>query len=260
MKNARSAVTLEPTTLAYLAEGLLAQAALVTGTVRRSSLAVVVYATVDDFRAQTHAPKWAGGLYDGAVRIPARASAAFGLDLDALRHELMHAQLHAGVGCMPAWLDEGLAQYFARDVPETEWLKMLNGEPAPSVVAMQVSAIEDVDGFEPDVAYAQSLAMVMLAIEHASNIPDLLRELRRGPPRELWHRILPGAGDRDVLEALSRRLFGLPVARAAEELTGTGVCCAREGITLTCRAARKRPSSRTMWFEDREMCQVLDAR
>ena len=254
------AVTLEPTTLAYLTEGLLAQAALVTGTTRRSSLAVVVYATVDDFRAQTHAPKWAAGLYDGAVRIPARASADFGLDIDALRHELMHAQLHAGVGCMPAWLDEGLAQYFARDVPETEWMKMLNGEPAPSVVAMQVPAIEEVEGFSPEVAYAQSLAMVMLAIEHASSIPDVLRELRRGPPRELWHRMLPGAGDRDVLEALSRRVFGLPVARAAEAIAGPGVCCARAGITLTCRGAHQRPNDRTVWFEDREICRVIEAR
>jgi hypothetical protein len=177
-----------------------------------------------------------------------------------LRHELMHAQLHAGVGCMPAWLDEGLAQYFAREVPETEWLKMLNGEPAPSVVAMQVPAIEEVDGFKPDVAYAQSLAMVMLAIEHTSSIPEILRELHHGPPRELWHRMLPGAGDRDVLEALSRRLFGLPVGRAAEELAGSGACCARAGITLTCRGAHQRPNDRTVWFEDREMCRVIEAR
>jgi hypothetical protein len=253
------AVTLEPITLAYLTEGLLAQAALVTSTARRSSLAVVVYATLDDFRAQTHAPKWAGGLYDGAVRIPARASADFGLDMDSLRHELMHAQLHAGVGCMPAWLDEGLAQYFAREVPETEWLKMLSGGPAPSVAAMQVPAIEDVDGFKPSVAYAQSLAMVMLAIEHTSSIPEILRELHGGPPRKLWDRMLPGAGDRDVLEALSRRLFNLPLGRVAEELA-SGVCCARSGITLTCRGAHQRPNDRTLWFEDHEMCQMIESR
>ncbi|MFT3698739.1 MAG: hypothetical protein QM831_36670 [Kofleriaceae bacterium] len=45
-----------------------------------------------------------------------------GVMLGTLRHEAMHAQLHAGAGCIPAWLDEGLAQQFGHSVPVDEWL------------------------------------------------------------------------------------------------------------------------------------------
>jgi hypothetical protein len=71
---------------------------------------VVVYEAVD-FGEATGAPDWAGGLYDGKIRISMdffeRDPVRFA---DSLRHEYMHAALHERTGGrMPAWMNEGLA-------------------------------------------------------------------------------------------------------------------------------------------------------
>ena len=251
-------ITIEATTLAYLTEGLLAQAAQLIGTSTRTELAVVIYPTLAEFREQSHAPAWAGGLYDGAVRIPARTSADLGVAMETLRHEIMHALLHAEVGCMPVWLDEGLAQYFAHEPTDDKWLQMLAGEPAPSLASMQVSSIVEVDANKPEAAYAQSLAMTQFAIEHHAGIPELLRDLRRGAPLELWKRIFSTIGDRDVLEAISLRMLGLPLGHAQEQMVAGGVCCTQgSGVAVTCTAAHNKPADRTMWVENHHLCKVI---
>ena len=72
------------------------------------------------FQESAMGPEWAGGLFDGILRMPAdnlrhgRAEAE-----RSLRHEYTHALVHelAG-GNAPAWLSEGLAQVFeGRTVP-----------------------------------------------------------------------------------------------------------------------------------------------
>jgi tetratricopeptide (TPR) repeat protein len=75
---------------------------------------VAVLYTEQQFRDVTRAPKWSGGAYDGRIRIPvAGASQQPELFEKVLTHELTHAVIAeiapAGV---PAWLHEGLAQYF----------------------------------------------------------------------------------------------------------------------------------------------------
>src|SRR5258706_549503 len=77
------------------------------------------------FPGRTGAPPWAGGAYDGAVRVPAAPRNELGVSIATLRHEVMHAQLHAAVGCLPVWFNEGTAMYFAGAVPALEWLKLL---------------------------------------------------------------------------------------------------------------------------------------
>lgn len=255
------AVELESATVAYLTKGLVAQAGLETHTVPRGELAIVVYATAADFHAQTHAPDWAGGLYDSsAVRIPASAHADFGIALEALRHEVMHAQLHAGVGCMPAWLDEGVAQYFARDVPQTEWLAMLGTRAAPSLARLQVASIQDAVEASPALAYAQAYAMVLFAIGRGHSVHELMGQTRRlgtRAPTKLWTELFPGAEDRDVLDALAQRIFGMPSGRAVTDLLAAGVCCTHHGVELTCIAAKARPEHRTYWYEQHRMCRVV---
>lgn len=72
---------------------------------------VVVYAE-RDFRAATHAPSWASGLFDGKVRVPARGITGVTPELlSVLRHEMTHSFLHfRAKGRAPTWLHEGLAQ------------------------------------------------------------------------------------------------------------------------------------------------------
>lgn len=73
-------------------------------------LRVVLY-RAEDFTRLTGLGHWAGGVFDGTIRVPIGAE---GVDprLDSvLRHELTHAFIErvGGGGC-PAWLNEGLAQ------------------------------------------------------------------------------------------------------------------------------------------------------
>ncbi len=72
---------------------------------------VVVYGE-REFRAATHAPDWANGLYDGKVRVPARGLTGVTPELlSVLRHEMTHSFVHyRSKGRAPTWLQEGLAQ------------------------------------------------------------------------------------------------------------------------------------------------------
>jgi len=75
---------------------------------------VAVLYTEQQFRDITRAPAWSGGQYDGRIRIPAAGAAQHPeLFERVLVHELSHAVV-AGIARrpVPAWLDEGLAQYF----------------------------------------------------------------------------------------------------------------------------------------------------
>ena len=65
-----------------------------------------------EFRSVTLAPDWAGGVYDGKIRVPLGGLTR--LTPDARRvlvHELTHAVVHSkSRGGAPRWLHEGLAQ------------------------------------------------------------------------------------------------------------------------------------------------------
>jgi tetratricopeptide (TPR) repeat protein len=75
---------------------------------------VTILYTEQQFRDITRAPEWSGGQYDGRIRIPvAGASRDPALFERVLVHELAHAIIDAiGGPRVPAWLHEGLAQYF----------------------------------------------------------------------------------------------------------------------------------------------------
>lgn len=254
------ALEIEAATLAYLTKGLVVQASIVTSSVPRDQLAVVIYATADDLRAQTAAPAWARGLYDGAVRLVAAPHDDFGIVLETLRHEVMHAQLHAGVGCMPAWLDEGVALYFGHELLQSELLDLLSGSARPSLDRLQVSSIVDAVTDSPLTTYAQGYAMLLFALGRGHPIAEIMQRAHRlGPraPARLWSDLFPGVDDRDVLDALAQRIFSLPAAAAATQIA-SGTCCTRNGVELTCVAATARPERRKHWIEQHRMCRASE--
>jgi tetratricopeptide (TPR) repeat protein len=83
----------------------------------------VVFYTQQQFHDITGAPEWAGGAFDGQIRIPLRGAAENLPEFDRmLTHELAHAMLNSiAPRNVPAWLNEGLAMYFeGHDVASAE--------------------------------------------------------------------------------------------------------------------------------------------
>lgn len=263
-----SDVPLRPLPLAYLVTGLLEEAAQLTGTERRGELTVIIYPSVDEFRASTKAPQWASGLYDGAVRLPVEPRADLGASMSTLRHEVMHAQLHAAVGCMPVWFNEGAAMLFAGTAPAREWLEMLRA-PAPLELALlEAPGLDERATPRVDRVYAQSLAMILLTAERSGG-PGLVRaavalsDANRAAPRDglgLWSRLHPKTDHAAVLDALARRIFGVPLGELGATLDGP-ICCHgfARAPELACRATAPRPG-RSLWFDEaaspRAMCRT----
>lgn len=241
---------LRPTSLAALAGGLLDEAAQLTGTERRAELTIVIDASKDAFSASTRAPTWAGGLYDGSVvRLFAQPAEELAVDLDTLRHEIMHAQLHAGVGCMPWWLNEGTAMYFAGEPPLREWLKLLRDRAPYTLATLQRPRVRDFAEGNAHRAYAWALAMTAFVLEPAGEpgLRALLRTVAAADTEaralDVFERQWPGVGTAAVLEALARRLFGIPVGPELDLALDGPVCCAglRSVGELTCRAGTAPP-------------------
>ncbi|MEZ6014341.1 MAG: hypothetical protein R3F49_04455 [Planctomycetota bacterium] len=81
----------------------------------RTKLRVVFYAR-STFDHVTGLGDWAGGVFDGTIRVPIESLADERERLrSVLRHELMHAFIqHLSASQAPAWLNEGLAQWIER--------------------------------------------------------------------------------------------------------------------------------------------------
>jgi hypothetical protein len=244
-----------PTVMAYLVSGILEQAAALTRTPRRSRLAVVIHPSSEVFHARTHAPPWASGAYDGgAIHLVAKPSEDLGIAITTLRHELMHAQLHATVGCMPTWFNEGLAMYFAGTPPMREWMQMLHSADDFDLSTLRAPLLTMMPEPRARRVYAESLAMIVFVIERSgelglqSAVQVLEAAARESQHREvdLWERLYPGASHRAVLDALAHKLFGLPPGSELDDIFRAAVCCygVRSVRELHCRGAplREDPS------------------
>ncbi len=266
-------VAFKATSVAYLIGGLLDEAAALTATSRRDRLTVIIYPSQAEFFARTRAPRWSSGLYDGgAVRLPVTPAAELGIAIPALRHEIMHAQLHTAVGCMPAWLNEGLAMYFDASPPLRDWLAMLRGSDSFDRTQLQGPTLVKLSAEAAQRAYAESLAMIIFAVEHGGEASlktavQTLRAALRESPRaglELWDRLYPGASRSVVLDSLARKMFGMPVGRELDAILKGPLCCygLRAVTELSCHPGSPPPEAPTRgsWLERsgprRAYCQV----
>lgn len=86
------------------------------GTYPSEPVVVMLY-TEQQFRDITQAPTWAGGLYDGRIRVPAAGAVRSPQLFErVLVHELTHAMIaRIAPRGVPTWLHEGLAQHFEGD-------------------------------------------------------------------------------------------------------------------------------------------------
>ncbi|MCA9622300.1 MAG: hypothetical protein KC731_24920 [Myxococcales bacterium] len=219
---------IEPDVLAHLTAGLVARAAKITGTSPRAHLNVIVYPSYGSFHDRGGAPSGATGFYDGSVKLVEQRRKEIGVRLSTLRHEVMHAQLHVGAGCLPIWLHEGAAQYFAGTTWREEWIGMLR---TGSVVPFEQLAASEVTDTNVDekTLYAQSEAMVVLALaqNEARSLASIVSALAEVPADErvhLWNHLFPSLSRTEFLDWMAQWIFEVD---AWTQVPGadTPLCC-----------------------------------
>jgi tetratricopeptide (TPR) repeat protein len=133
-----------------------------------SNTIVAVLYTEKQFRDITRAPNWAGGQYDGRIRIPvAGASQSPELFEHVMTHELTHAVIANIVPRgVPTWLNEGLAQHFDGSDPRAARRRMKSlGRSVP--LGNLENGFGHMGAVEAQMAYDESL----LAVEVMADRP-----------------------------------------------------------------------------------------
>lgn len=176
----------------------LTDAARWTATARPSELLVIVHRDRDSMRRATCAPSWSGAMFDGVLHTDRETLAHDTVARGTLRHESLHAQLHAERRTvLPYWLDEGLAQRFAgEEGPDhhRSWAMLVRGGMIIPFESVEGPFVEIDDPRDARLAYHQSLAIVRyLEARHgAGAIPDAIARADRGvAPEALLGAIAP---------------------------------------------------------------------
>ena len=222
--------------LASETRATLDEAATWTGSAARETLLVVSHPTREELNEALDGPGWAEGLYDGAVHV------VTGEHEGSLRHEAMHAQLHAAAPCVPFWLDEGLAARFERRPfrRALDWLRMIHGhvwipfaslaEPLQSDEGAELMATDEIS-----LLYAQSLAMVAMLEDRGGEdaIARAVRSAHDGMPRTMLFDVaMPDTGGEELLTYLTDRLFPSVPREGQDGLRGRPYTCRVHGDGL----------------------------
>lgn len=170
----------------------LTEAARWTGTTRAPELLLIVYRDRDTIRAATCSPSWSGALFDGVIHVDVETlTRSESRRREVLRHESLHAQLHAREGgrrhVAPYWLEEGLAQRFAGEESPAHhrtWAMMARERTWIPLASIAGAFTEIDDNHDARFAYHQSLAMVRyLEAHHGTRaIANAVAAIDRGVP------------------------------------------------------------------------------
>lgn len=136
----------------------------------------------EQFRDITRAPGWAGGAYDGRIRIPVLGAMRTPGDLDRIvTHEFVHAVIESvAPRGVPTWLNEGLATYF--EPTDHSWLQQ-RLRLATSVIPLSTleSSFSQFDGSDALLAYAESWVAARVLVERlGANFPVFLQYVGNG--------------------------------------------------------------------------------
>ena len=154
----------------------------VIGAYPSSSINVIFY-TEQQFRDITGAPEWAGGGFDGQIRMPVRGALQNVKEFDRmLTHELTHAMLQSvAPRNLPAWLNEGLAMSF-----EGYDAQAIERELAAAHVFVPLSALRTsftrLTTQQAAIAYAESLFAATALVDRIGpeGLAQLLQDLDAG--------------------------------------------------------------------------------
>jgi hypothetical protein len=170
-------------------------AARITTTQRRPELTVVVYRDRSELLAVTCSANWAGGVYDGTLRLHSGKFRDHSSWSRIISHESLHAQLGSQLTRVPTWFNEGLAQLVAEQFGNRHidtYEHMLNNRTYIPFMHM-FGTFGDFDTWDhAKIAYHQSLAMVALMIDRSSETAtgDAVAYLRDGgDPKTLMEHV-----------------------------------------------------------------------
>lgn len=145
------------------------------------TLNVILY-TNRQFQDITRAPAWAGGGYDGRIRLPVGGALRSPKTLErVVTHEYVHAVIHNAAGDgVPTWINEGLASYM--ESTDRSWATLALRR-ADGRIPMEDLA-DGFGHFDSDtalVAYAESLIAGQLLCERVGqNLGPFLQMLGSG--------------------------------------------------------------------------------
>jgi hypothetical protein len=181
-----------------LAADVLTEAARVLGVSPRQELSLVVYESRSDLRAVTCVPGWAGGVYDGSLRLSGNTVRDPTERVRVIRHEGLHAALADAVGPSPYWFNEGLAQRFAHEhsrAHDASWERIRRSGMIIPFPSLDGSFLDIHDSEDAQLAYHQSLAMVNLLAERRGErvFADAVSYLGGGGDRDELFTHLAGA-------------------------------------------------------------------
>ena len=145
-----------------------------------AAIPVILY-TGQQFQDVTRSPQWAGGMYDGRIRLAVDGALDDPQSLDrVVVHELAHAFLqHIAPTGIPAWLHEGLAVLFEQG--DEGWIdrQLRAASRLPSLSALD-GGFAGFSAAEATLAYAQSAAAArVLSTRLGPNLAAFLQSLDR---------------------------------------------------------------------------------
>jgi tetratricopeptide (TPR) repeat protein len=148
-----------------------------------SDIITVVLYTREQFSDITRSPAWAGGAYDGRIRVPVLGAMKNVRELErVLAHEFTHALVKSlAPGGVPQWLNEGLAMNF-EGTDLAPHIARAASTDSPHSLASLERPFSGMDGAAAALAYAQSAAAVKRLLDEAGApaIVGLLTEIGRG--------------------------------------------------------------------------------
>jgi tetratricopeptide (TPR) repeat protein len=147
-------------------------------------ITVVLY-TQEQFRDITQSPAWAGGAFDGRIRMPVRGALQNSREFErVLAHELTHAFIRSiGGRGVPYWLDEGLAMYFDGSDLAARRALVKKATQLHQLTRLEAS-FASLNDAGARLAYAQSAIAVERLVEIAGTtaVVSLLTDLGAGMP------------------------------------------------------------------------------
>jgi tetratricopeptide (TPR) repeat protein len=133
-----------------------------------SDTVTVVLYTREQFRDITQSPEWAGGAFDGRIRVPVQGALQNAREFErVLAHELTHAFVRSmAPRGVPTWFDEGLAVFFEGSDPARRRARVRDARAVLPFGELDGS-FAGLDANAASLAYAQSAIAVRILMEDA---------------------------------------------------------------------------------------------